>query len=111
MSHIGTRFDDVIQLRDRVPQLVRVPVRFRARGSHLEAPARQTNEFHPDGKKLKPKSPELWGAEQFTILRKAELRDNKDNPRYYYPNTDDGRSAYITDATAAINEPTYLAPK
>jgi len=31
-----------------------------------------------------------------------ELRDNKDNPRYYYPNTDEGRQAYIDDATAAI---------
>jgi uncharacterized protein (DUF885 family) len=25
----------------------------------------------------------------------AGLRDNKDNPRYYYPNTDEGRQAYI----------------
>lgn len=32
----------------------------------------------------------------------AELRDNKDNPRYYYPDTDEGRLAYIEDATAAI---------
>jgi len=32
----------------------------------------------------------------------SELRDNKDNPRYYYPDTDEGRQAYIDDATAAI---------
>ncbi len=43
----------------------------------------------------------------------AELRDNKDNPAYYYPNTDEGRQAYITDATAAIDKikavlPTYF---
>jgi len=33
----------------------------------------------------------------------AELRDNKDNPRYYYPDTDEGRQGYIDDATAAID--------
>jgi uncharacterized protein (DUF885 family) len=33
----------------------------------------------------------------------AELRDSKDDPRYYYPDTDPGRQAYIDDATAAIN--------
>ena len=43
----------------------------------------------------------------------AELRDSKDNPRYYYPDTDEGRQAYITDATAAIDKikavlPTYF---
>jgi len=32
----------------------------------------------------------------------AELRDKKDDPRYYYPNTDAGRKAYIDDSTAAI---------
>ena len=32
----------------------------------------------------------------------AELRDNKDNELYYYPNTDEGRQGYIDDATAAI---------
>jgi len=32
----------------------------------------------------------------------AELRDNKDNERYYYPNTDEGRQGYIDDATADI---------
>ena len=48
----------------------------------------------------------------------AELRDSKDNSRYYYPNTDEGRDAYLKDATAAINKiktvlPTYfgLLPK
>lgn len=33
----------------------------------------------------------------------AELRDNKDDRRYYYPDTDEGRQAYIDDATAAID--------
>jgi len=33
----------------------------------------------------------------------VELRDNKDNPLYYYPDTDAGRQGYIDDATAAIN--------
>lgn len=33
----------------------------------------------------------------------VELRDNKDDPRYYYPDTDEGRQAYIDDATAAID--------
>ncbi|KDA01649.1 DUF885 domain-containing protein [Hyphomonas oceanitis] len=31
------------------------------------------------------------------------LRDSKDDERFYYPNTDEGRLAYITDATADIN--------
>lgn len=31
------------------------------------------------------------------------LRDTKDDERLYYPNTDEGRQAYIDDATAAIN--------
>ncbi|MDP2641347.1 MAG: hypothetical protein Q8P39_02290, partial [Candidatus Yanofskybacteria bacterium] len=34
----------------------------------------------------------------------AELRDNKDNPVYYYPDTDAGRQAYLDDSTAAINK-------
>ncbi len=43
----------------------------------------------------------------------AELRDNKNNPLYYYPDTDEGRQAYIKDATAAIDKikgvlPTYF---
>ena len=33
----------------------------------------------------------------------AELRDNKDDLRYYYPDTDEGRQGYIDDATAAID--------
>ena len=41
----------------------------------------------------------------------AELRDNKDNPTYYYPNTDEGRQAYIADATAAINKIKAVLPK
>jgi uncharacterized protein (DUF885 family) len=41
----------------------------------------------------------------------AELRDNKDNPRYYYPNTDEGRQAYIADATAAIEKIKAVLPK
>jgi uncharacterized protein (DUF885 family) len=41
----------------------------------------------------------------------AELRDNKDNPLYYYPNTDEGRQAYIADATAAINKIKTVLPK
>ena len=31
------------------------------------------------------------------------LRDSKDDERFYYPNTDEGRQAYIDDATAAID--------
>ena len=41
----------------------------------------------------------------------AELRDNKDNPAYYYPNTDEGRQAYIKDATAAIDKIKAVLPK
>ncbi len=33
----------------------------------------------------------------------AELRDNKTDPRYYFPDTDEGRQAYIDAATAAID--------
>ena len=33
----------------------------------------------------------------------AYLRDNKDDERLYYPNTDEGRQGYIDDATAAID--------
>lgn len=32
-------------------------------------------EKHPKVAPLKPKKPELWGSEQFTVLREAELRD------------------------------------
>ncbi len=31
------------------------------------------------------------------------IRDSKDNEQFYYPNTDEGRQAYIDDATAAID--------
>ncbi len=41
----------------------------------------------------------------------SELRDSKDNPRYYYPNTDEGRQAYIRDATAAIDKIKAVLPK
>ena len=41
----------------------------------------------------------------------AELRDNKDNPAYYYPDTDEGRQAYIADATAAIDKIKAVLPK
>jgi uncharacterized protein (DUF885 family) len=41
----------------------------------------------------------------------AELRDKKDDPRYYYPNTDEGRAAYIKDATAAIDRIKAVLPK
>ncbi len=34
----------------------------------------------------------------------SELRDNKDDERYYYPDTDEGREAYIADATASIDK-------
>jgi uncharacterized protein (DUF885 family) len=41
----------------------------------------------------------------------AELRDKKDDPRYYYPNTDEGREAYIRDSTAAIDRIKAVLPK
>ena len=41
----------------------------------------------------------------------AELRDNKDNPLYYYPDTDEGRQAYIRDATAAIDKIKAVLPQ
>ena len=31
------------------------------------------------------------------------IRDSKDNQKFYYPNTDEGRQGYIDDATAAID--------
>ena len=31
------------------------------------------------------------------------IRDSKDNEKFYYPNTDEGRQGYIDDATAAID--------
>ena len=41
----------------------------------------------------------------------SELRDKKDDPRYYYPDTDQGRDAYIKDATAAIDKIKAVLPK
>ena len=41
----------------------------------------------------------------------SELRDRKDDPRYYYPDTDAGREAYIRDATAAIDKIKAALPK
>ena len=41
----------------------------------------------------------------------AELRDKKDDRRYYYPDTDEGRGAYIKDATAAIDRIKTVLPK
>ena len=38
------------------------------------------------------------------------LRDNKDDRRLYYPNTDKGRQGYIDDATAAINKIKQVLP-
>ncbi len=32
------------------------------------------------------------------------IRDDKDNERHYYPDTDEGREGYIRDATAAIDK-------
>ncbi|MEW6321967.1 MAG: DUF885 domain-containing protein [Acidobacteriota bacterium] len=41
----------------------------------------------------------------------AQLRDRKDDPRFYFPNTDEGRRAYITDATAAIDRIKAVLPR
>ncbi len=41
----------------------------------------------------------------------AELRDNKDNRLFYYPDTDEGRQAYIKDATAAIEKIKKVLPE
>ena len=38
------------------------------------------------------------------------LRDTKDDERLYYPNTDEGRQAYIDDATAAIEKIKAVLP-
>ena len=40
----------------------------------------------------------------------TELRDDKENPLYYYPDTDEGRQAYIDDARAAIERIEAPAP-
>lgn len=41
----------------------------------------------------------------------ASIRDAKDDPRHYYPNTDEGRQAYIDDATAAIEKIKGVLPE
>ncbi len=41
----------------------------------------------------------------------AELRDSKDNRLHYYPDTDEGRQAYIKDATAAIDKIKAVLPQ
>ena len=40
----------------------------------------------------------------------ALIRDSKDEPRFFYPDTDAGRQAYIDDATAAIDKITEQLP-
>ncbi|PCI59806.1 MAG: DUF885 domain-containing protein [Kordiimonadales bacterium] len=46
---------------------------------------------------------ELVGFEGDLVAFFKELREKKDDPRYYFPNTDEGRQAYIDGATAAID--------
>jgi uncharacterized protein (DUF885 family) len=41
----------------------------------------------------------------------AELRDRKDNRTYYYPDTDEGRQAYLTDSAAAIDRIKTVLPR
>ena len=41
----------------------------------------------------------------------AFIRDSKDDPRFYYPDTDEGRQAYIDDATAVIDNITLQLPE
>jgi uncharacterized protein (DUF885 family) len=41
----------------------------------------------------------------------AELRDKKDDRRFYYPDTDEGRAGYLKDATAAIDRIKAVLPK
>ena len=40
----------------------------------------------------------------------TSIRDDKDNPQHYYPDTDEGRQAYIDDATAAIEKIKTVLP-
>lgn len=40
----------------------------------------------------------------------AMIRDSKDDEKYYYDNTDEGRQAYIDDATAAIENLKAVLP-
>ena len=41
----------------------------------------------------------------------ASIRDAKDDERHYYPDTDEGREAYIADATAAIDKIKAVLPQ
>ena len=41
----------------------------------------------------------------------AELRDKKDDERYYFPDTDAGREAYIKESAAAIDRIKAVLPK
>lgn len=41
----------------------------------------------------------------------TSIRDAKDDPRHYYPDTDEGREAYIADATAAIEKIKAVLPQ
>ena len=41
----------------------------------------------------------------------AEMRDKKDDPRYYFPDTDAGREAYLKEATSAIDKIKAVLPK
>jgi uncharacterized protein (DUF885 family) len=41
----------------------------------------------------------------------AELREKKDDRRLYYPDTDEGRAAYLKDATVAIDRIKAVLPK
>ncbi len=41
----------------------------------------------------------------------AELRDKKDDERYYFPDTDAGREGYIKESTAAIDKIKAVLPK
>lgn len=41
----------------------------------------------------------------------ASIRDAKDDERHYYPDTDEGREAYIADATAAIEKIKAVLPQ
>ena len=46
---------------------------------------------------------EQVGFEGNLVAFFKELRDEKDNRKYYFPNTDEGRQGYIDGATAAID--------
>ncbi len=41
----------------------------------------------------------------------ALLRDSKADPRFYYPNTDEGRQSYLRDATTAIDRIKAVLPR